>query len=284
MTDQGIDPANMATASLLTVPREIRKAIFVNLVELPAVIHLTPSGLPSAESSKAVQRNGFQRRLREAFPTQYLLVSRMFNNEIKAAWAGIPVIVEEKTVHSAIARPLRHPIMHDCFNITLEGKVSPTDNFVSAAQLLSQLTSGLVLRVLKLRVTSAAYSDARLVENLKPLRHPLQECLLSGMTSRSEIDPNTGIFKFWSSKAGQTMLALLSHSNLEHSMLEVASDGHWAVYCPYHQHQSVACEVHSTHWAGDSMMYVPGDTTIAFINVPIRGANGLLARLGFIEG
>lgn len=257
-------------------PRDVRDAIYANLVSVPDGVRLTRLGGPIAVLSNAIRCRDDPVRLKKVAITavHYFLFNKMFHPEIKAAWLRNNFVVEATAVQVSLSRPLRCPIMQDVYKITLETKVFPSHTFVNAAEKLTQLIAGGVVRVLKLRITAADNMGAKFV-NL-PHGDQMRQFLCACIASRTEVDPGTGIYEFWSSTAGQSMLTLLGHSNLSQSMLEVASAGHWVVFCPYHQ--PMVCEAHPTHWAGRNMKEAH-DTTAEFINVPIHGYYGLLDRL-----
>lgn len=174
----------------------------------------------------------------------YLLANRQFASEIMGKYELQTFITDIATV--ATPRGLSDPILRYVYMMNLSiPNAFPGASFIAAAEGCTAMILHQSLRVLHLELTSL------------PRREPLVTHMRVATTGRCQLDPATGAARFWSSSGGQKLLDLVTHARLKAVSLRVAAEGHWDLFCPFHEPVRGGCHPVPSHWSGGNMVCVP---------------------------
>lgn len=188
----------------------------------------------------------------------YLLVNPQFASEIMAQYQLQTISAEGAEV--AVPQWLRakHVLRHVYkMHLTVHKAAFPGAGLVAAADGCTAMILQQSLRVLHLELTSAtgAYHMERFAKT--PANDLMFAHMRDATAGRCRPDPATGVAPFWSAAEGQKLLDLVTHARLEAASLSVAADGHWALFCPFHEPVGGGgCQPVGDHWSGSNMVCV----------------------------
>lgn len=144
-------------------------------------------------------------------------------------------------------------------------------SFAAAADGCTAMILHQSLRVLHLELTSMTSCDKDSHFTKLPHHEALVTHMRVATTGRRQLDPATGAARFWSSSGGQKLLDLVTHARLKTVSLRIAAEGHWALFCPFHEPVRGGCQPIPSHWSGGNMVCViaPDPTDGAHSDVTI---------------